>query len=99
MTENKKFIVAQEAQYDELLEKVSRIENLILGQAKVEAEAQWLDSDEARKMLGVSSKTWQSWRDGRLIPFVQFGRKIWVKRADIESFLQSHYVAVGGARG
>lgn len=57
-----------------------------------EINSQWVESTEARKMLGVSSKTWQDYRDKRVIPFSQFGRKIYVRRADIETFLQQHYI-------
>jgi excisionase family DNA binding protein len=43
-------------------------------------------------MLGVSAKTWQTYRDERRIPFSQFGRKIYVKRADLEAFMEKHYI-------
>ena len=58
----------------------------------LQTNSQWIESTEARKMLGVSAKTWQDYRDKRLIPFSQFGRKIYVRRADIEAFLQQHYI-------
>jgi hypothetical protein len=43
-------------------------------------------------MLGVSSKTWQNYRDNRIIPFAQFKRKISVKRSDLEAFMEAHYI-------
>ena len=63
-------------------------------QTKLEDEVnnQWVESTHARKMLGVSAKTWQDYRDKRVIPFSQFGRKIYVRRADIEAFMQKHYI-------
>ena len=64
-------------------------QSYVKGKAKAEAEGQWIESEEARKMLGVSAKTWQTYRDSRAIPFSQFGRKIYVKKADIEAFLQA----------
>ena len=85
-------IVMQEGQYDALLGRLSRIEDLILGKAKNEVESQWLESEQAREMLGISPKTWQNWRDSRRLPFVQFGRKIWVKRADVDAFLESNLI-------
>ena len=57
-----------------------------------EVNGQWIESTEARKLLGVSPKTWQTYRDERRIPFSQFGRKIYVKRADLEAFMESHYI-------
>ncbi len=43
-------------------------------------------------MLGISPKTWQNYRDQRVIPFSQIGRKIYVCRADLEDFMRSHYI-------
>ncbi len=54
---------------------------------------EWIESNEARKKLGVCQKTWQTYRDRRLIPFSQFGRKIYVKRSDLNAFMENHYIA------
>ena len=52
----------------------------------------WLESEAARKLLGVSPKTWQNYRDQRVIPFSQIGRKIYVNRADLDAFLRRHRI-------
>lgn len=87
-------ILLPKSTLDELKEGLCELKELIRqkAQAEAEAQAQWLESEEARKMLGVSQKTWQTYRDNRAIPFSQFGRKIYVKKADIEAFLQSHII-------
>jgi len=54
--------------------------------------SQWLESDEARKQLNVSKKTWQNYRNKKVLPFSQFGRKIYVRRADLEAFMQSNLI-------
>lgn len=77
---------------DELKAGLNEVKELIKGRAKAEVEGQWIESEEARKRLGVSAKTWQTYRDSRVIPFSQFGRKIYVKESDLEAFLQSHIV-------
>ncbi|WP_368180309.1 helix-turn-helix domain-containing protein [Bacteroides caccae] len=51
-----------------------------------------MESTQVRKRLGISAKTWQTYRDERRIPFSQFGRKIYVKRADLEKFMEDHYI-------
>ena len=51
---------------------------------------EWIESETARKILGVSPKTWQNYRDQRLIPFSQLGRKLYVHRADLDPFLRKH---------
>ena len=52
----------------------------------------FIDSKKIPKLLNISLKTWQNYRDKRKIPFIQFGSKIWVKRIDLEAFLDKHYI-------
>lgn len=85
-------IIMPKSALDELKAGLNEVIALIKGKAQAEAQGQWVESEEARKMLGVSAKTWQTYRDNRAIPFSQFGRKIYVKKADIEAFLQSHLI-------
>lgn len=54
---------------------------------------EWLTSEEARKILGVSPKTWQNYRDRGIIPFSQTGRKIYVLRSDLDDYLKSHRIS------
>lgn len=79
-------------------EKQDRIEALILNRNRREANASWVESEEARKMLGVCPRTWQNMRDNRVIPFSQFGRKIWVRRSDIDNFIKSNLITKGGTK-
>ena len=53
---------------------------------------EWLSSEEARQILGVSPKTWQNYRDRGIIPFSQTGRKIYVLRSDLDNYLKSHRI-------
>lgn len=77
---------------NELTEKLESVKNLLEEKTEEEINSQWVESTVARKLLGVSQKTWQTYRDERRIPFSQFGRKIYVKRADLEAFMESHYI-------
>lgn len=52
-----------------------------------------IESEAARKLPGISPKTWQNYRDQRLFPFSQIGRKIYVNRADLEAFLRKHRIS------
>lgn len=71
---------------------IRELKEAIKTKEKEEINRKWLDSEEARKMLGISPKTWQTYRNERIIPFSQIGRKIYVKFADIESYLESHKI-------
>ncbi len=77
---------------DGLLEEVKEVKNILRQKSDAELGAQWLTSEEARIMLGVSRKTWQTYRNEKRIPFSQFGRKITVLRADIETFMRANYI-------
>ncbi|MCC8119349.1 MAG: helix-turn-helix domain-containing protein [Bacteroidales bacterium] len=78
--------------WEQLLSKLEELTKLIVGRNREESDSEWLESSKARKMLGVSPKTWQNYRDNRTIPFSQFGRKIYVKRSDLFSFMEKHYI-------
>ena len=71
---------------------LSQVKDTLQEKLEDEVNSQWIESKEARKMLGVSAKTWQSYRDRRALDFSQIGRKIYVRRADLEAFLQKHTI-------
>lgn len=77
---------------DTLLEKLQNLESVLTEKKASDFGDEWLESSKAREMLGVSQKTWQTYRDERRIPFAQFGRKIYVKRQDLEDFMNAHYI-------
>lgn len=81
-----------QSELESLKKELNEIKELII-QSKEEAfRNRWVESEDARKQFGVCSKTWQTMRDKRVIPFTQFGRKIYFKQADIEAFLEKHAV-------
>ncbi len=85
-------VVLPESEWVSIKDLLKEVKDTLQTKSEEETNSQWIESTEARKMLGVSAKTWQDYRDKRLIPFSQFGRKIYVRRADIEAFLQQHYI-------
>lgn len=73
-------------------EKLEKLESILMEKSQDEINSQWIESVKIPKLLGISLKTWQSYRDKRIIPFSQIGSKIFVKRADLEKFMESHYI-------
>ena len=51
-----------------------------------------LSNEEARNLVGVSVRTWASFREKNIIPYVRIGRKILYKVEDINRFIDEHYV-------
>ncbi len=64
-----------------------------IGKTRVQnIEDIWLSSKQVQKILGISQKTWQTYRDKRLIKFSQVGQKIYVKASWLDSFLEEHSI-------
>lgn len=81
-----------ESRLQNLETAIQEIKSAIFSSKEEEIQSQWLESEEARKQLNVSKKTWQQYRNRKALPFSQFGRKIYVKRSDIEAFLQRNII-------
>lgn len=69
-------------------EEWTRIVN-ILNQVEERLKPQdmWLDTHQACEMLGVSHSTWQNYRKKFDINVSQIGRKIMVKKSEVERLL------------
>lgn len=53
----------------------------------------YLTSKQVCEELGISTRQFQKYRDERRIAFSQFGRKIYVRRSDLNAFIASHRIA------
>lgn len=81
-----------EEEWRNLHDMLERIIDLITQRNADDSNSEWIESEDARKILGVSPKTWQNYRDKRVIPFSQIGRKIYVNRTDLDAFLRQHRI-------
>ena len=86
------FIVIEECKVNQLFTDLAEIKTALKDQNEKNLVNQWIQSETARKMLGVCRKTWQDYRDKKVIPFSQFGRKIFVKKSDLDSFMIKHRI-------
>ena len=71
---------------------INELKKLLRVKKEEEIDNQWIESVRIPKILGVSRKTWQSYRDKRIIPFSQLGSKIYVRRSDLKNFMESHLI-------
>ncbi|MDN0072982.1 helix-turn-helix domain-containing protein [Phocaeicola coprocola] len=99
MAETTTMVVIPQAIWENISRTLSNVENLLQKKSEEEVSNQWIESTQVRKILGISAKTWQTYRDERRIPFSQFGRKIYVKQSDLESFMQEHYINSRSQKG
>lgn len=91
-TEALKFNVLSEAELNYIKQKLETIEQALSTKSEEDISSSYIESKKIPKLLGISLKTWQTYRDKGVIPFVQLGSKIWVKRADLEAFMNKHYI-------
>ena len=87
-------VVLPQSVWEDVKSDIQDMKELLTKRNTENTENEWIDSVKARKMLGVSPKTWQTYRDKRIIPFAQIGRKILVKREDLQAFMESHYISI-----
>ena len=86
-------VILPQSAWEGVQTDIQDLKELLTKKNTEEAKNEWIESVKARKMLGVSPKTWQTYRDRRIIPFAQIGRKILVKKADLEAFMDAHYIS------
>lgn len=81
------YAIVPKSWMNEMSEKMDQINGTV--QRKISND--WIDSNEVITILGISRRTWQTYRDEGVIPFVQFGRKIYVRRNDLNAFMEANY--------
>lgn len=72
--------------------ELQELKTILIEKSESERASEWIESVKIPKLLGITRKTWQVYRDKRMIPFSQVGSKIFVKKADLDKFLNSHYI-------
>lgn len=85
-------VLLPQSEWEAVKRKLDDVASLVVSRNYDEASTEWIESGEARKRLGVSQSTWQNLRDERKIPFCQYGRKIYVRKADLQAFMEKHYI-------
>lgn len=92
METNNSFLMVPLSMWEGLRKDIAEIKRQLMEPNTLENKGEWLTSVEVREKLGVSAKTWQTYRDERRIPFSQLGRKIYVKKSDLEAFMEAHKI-------
>ena len=83
-------IILSKEQFDALMSKIEDIHNKINSKNLPKQEV-FLDNEEFIKMLKISRRTAQTWRDEGKISFSQVGNKIYYKLSDVEKTMDEHY--------
>lgn len=85
-------IVIQSEAFQQIIRKIEEVKTMICEVKNKQPFTEiWLDNKQVCELLGISTRTLQSYRDEGKIGFSQIGSKIYYKASDIESFLNKHY--------
>lgn len=91
--ERNTFTLVPEEALQKMGQQLNKIYDLLLSKPTSDKnEEEWLNSKQVREILGISKKTWQNYRDQKRIPFSQHGRKIYVRRSDLDAYLKAHTI-------
>ena len=66
------------------------VANLKLNE-KVDPEDVFFDNQEFMKLMNISKRTAQEWRNKNIIKFSQVGNKIYYRLSDIQKLLNTNY--------
>ena len=74
-------------------ENISRLIDALQYDSKkpVFIEAEWVESEEAMKILGVSIGTLQNLRNNGTVPYTKLGGKLKYKKSDLLNILEKDY--------
>ncbi|NLU29420.1 MAG: helix-turn-helix domain-containing protein [Bacteroidales bacterium] len=74
--------------FSELTGKVLKLTESNIGMKK------WLDNEDVCRMLNISKRTLQSYRDSGKLAFSQINHKIYYKPEDVEAFCKRNYFSI-----
>lgn len=92
MKNKKLMVMLPQSVWERITLTLEEVKDMLRKKTTDEINAQWIESTEARKMLGVSPKNWHTYRDIKIISFSQIGRKNYVRRGDLEAFMEKHFI-------
>ena len=81
------------AQKEMIIRLRSRIEEILKNYRPVMNGEIYLSGEDVYKLLHISKRTLQQYRDDNILPYIQIGGKIIYKEADLLSILEQNYTS------
>jgi len=82
-------VITKEA-YDDLVKRLDAIQTSLIKTSKDSSE-NIIDNNDFMRIMKISKRTAQAWRDEGKISFSQVGNKIYYSISDIEEMLKKFY--------
>jgi excisionase family DNA binding protein len=87
-----KIVILTESQLKDVISKtVKQAVKDDKGKLKSSVQKEWLTNKEVCEMLSTTLRTMQNYRDKGVISFSKVGSKLYYRKSDIDSFLESNY--------
>lgn len=84
-------VLIESSAFQEIIGKIDAIsialENHVNNQTN---KWEWIDNLDFQKLMRISKRTAQKWRDEGLINYYQIGSKIYYRLEDINAFMKTH---------
>lgn len=87
-------VLIEQSELEKINNKLAQLEELLqnLKDEKAVNQFEWIESTKVPTLLGISRKTWQTYRDKRIIPFSQYAGKIHVRLSDLNDFMERNTI-------
>ena len=87
-------IIRESPLYIELVSSIKTMESEVemLKDSNLSCIGKWLNGDQVMRMLGVSRRTLQNYRDNGILPYSTVGGKFYYSIRDIEELMLRNFV-------
>lgn len=83
-------VILTQEQFDTIINRIDDLKSEIKGNSK-SINDDFVDNVDFIKLMNISKRTAQTWRDEGKIAFSQVGGKIYYKMSDVQDLLQHNY--------
>lgn len=83
-------VILSQSEFDKLIQKMEEIHSVLLNRNTTTPD-EVISNQDFVKMMKISKRTAQTWRDEGKIAFSQVGGKIYYNRSDIQKFLSKNH--------
>lgn len=80
--------------YKEMIAQLrNRVEDILMNYRPVMNGEIYLSGEDVCKLLHISKRTLQQYRDDKILPYIQIGGKIIYKQSDLVAVLEKNYIS------
>jgi excisionase family DNA binding protein len=86
-------IVIESKAFQQIINQIAEIKDILtFGYSSALISQNYFSTEDLCRMLKISSRTMQRYRDKGLISFTQIGSKIFIKASDLDAFMEKYKI-------